>query len=122
MVVRLVKKLKQHEARELLRTGGFKYLIGWAEFDAYGEYHVDVTRKLCLYVHFNERAGTDNSTLYEFEDLNDLANWIWEKEKGTIPFAKIRRAFKYAFGVDVVMSDRNKLIRILFGEATGDYR
>ena len=118
MGIKLVKKVKQREARELLRTGSFKYIVGWSQYDAYGEYHVDVTRKLCLYVHFNERAGTDNSTLYEFDDLNDLANWIWESQKGTIPFNRIREAIKNVFGVDVQMAPENRIVLLLFGEAT----
>ena len=118
--VRLVRRLGYRKARELLESKdfNFKYIVGWAEFDAFGEYYVDVEKKLCLYLHYNDRTGTSNSALYEFDDIDELANWIWRSQAGTIPFAKIRRAFKYVLNVDVQMSPENQVIRLLFGEAT----
>jgi hypothetical protein len=116
--MRLIEVLGYRKARELLERGyNFRYLVGWAEFDAFGEYYVDVERKLCLYLHFNERTGTSNSVLVTFDDYSELANWIWWRQSGTIPFQKIRRAFKHVLNVDVQMSPANQMIRLIFGEA-----
>ena len=116
--VRVIKRLGYRKARELLESKeyNFKYLVGWTGFDAFGKYYVDVERKLCMYIHYNDRTGTSNSSLYAFDDFSELANWIWEEEKGIIPFAEIRSAFKHVIGVDVQMSPENRMIRILFGE------
>ena len=115
---KLVKKLDYKKARELLESEeySFKYLVGWTGFSAFGKYYVDVERKLCLYIHYNDRTGTSNSALYEFDDINELANWIWEEGKGTIPFKEIRSAFKHILGVDVQMSPENRIVLLLFGE------
>jgi len=120
MGVRRIDTLSYREAKELLKDEkyNFKYVVGWSGFDAFGEYYVDIEKKLCLYMHFNERAGTDNSALYEFDDLAELANWIWEEEKGTVPFREIAEGIKRVSGVDVAMSASNKVIKMLFGEAS----
>ena len=116
-MTQLVKKLDYKKARELLlENKNFRYLIGWTEFGAFGKYYVDLEKKLCLYLHYNDRTGTSNSALYEFDNINELANWIWESQKGTIPFKRIREAIKNVFGVDVQISPENQMIRILFGE------
>jgi hypothetical protein len=119
MTVRRVKKLTIDEAKKLRdsKEYNFRYLIGWTAFDAFADYYVDAERKLCLRIHFNKRAGTDNSALYQFDDFAELANWIWSEEGGTIPFREIADRIREVFGVDVAMSPRNKLVSMLFGEA-----
>ena len=119
MTIKLIRELTVDEARRLKNSKdyNFKYIAGWSGFDAFGDYYIDLEKKLCLYIHFNERAGTDLSALYEFDDLAELANWIWEEEKGTIPFKEIREGIKRVSGVDVAMSSTNRIIRLLFGEA-----
>jgi len=119
MPVKLVKELTLDEAKKLKNSKeyNFRYLVGWARFDAFADYYVDIDKKLLLRMHFNERAGTDNSALYQFDDLTEVANWIWEAESGTLPFREIAERIKEVFGVDVTMSPKNKVIRMLFGEA-----
>jgi len=120
MGVKLIKDLTVDEARKLKNSKeyNFKYIAGWSGFDAFGDYYIDLEKKLCLYIHFNERAGTDLSALYEFDDLAELANWIWEEQKGTISFKEIREGIKRVSGVDVAMSPANRMIRLIFGEAS----
>jgi hypothetical protein len=95
------------------------YLIGWNQFEAWGAYYISPDRKRAIYVGANPR--TDPVTrwvdIIEFSDPAELANRIWRDQKGVIPFRRIAERIKDVFGVDVEMSDENKFIRVLFGEA-----
>jgi hypothetical protein len=116
-MVQVIKYITRKEGREMVRNGNFKHLVGWTGFDAYGDYYVDIDNKLCVFIHYNDRANTDCSALYQFSDLNELANFIWEEEKGTLPFRRIAKAVKEVFGVDVKMSASARLEALIFGEA-----
>ena len=119
MAVKLVKELTIDEAKKLKNNKeyNFRYICGWSGFDAFGSYYIDAERKLCLFIHFNERAGTDLSALHQYDDLAELANWIWEEEKGTVPFKEIREGIKRVSGVDVLMNSKNRIMQLMFGEA-----
>jgi hypothetical protein len=96
------------------------YLVGWSQFEAFGKYYVSPDLQRCIEIGRNLR--TDPVTRWirevEFKDPMELANEIWLREKGVIPFSKIKERIKEVFGVDVKMSPENKLIRVLFGEAS----
>jgi len=107
------KKILHHLANNWI------YLIGWSQFEAWGSYYISPDKKRCIYIGRNLR--TDPVTRWideiEFRDPNELANRIWRDQKGVIPFRKIAERVKEVFGVEVEMSEENKFIRMLFGEA-----
>jgi hypothetical protein len=95
------------------------YLIGWSQFEAWGKYFVSPDKRRCVYIALNPRLDPPVRVVEEvkFSNPTDLANKIWLDQKGVIPFKKIAEAIKAVFGVDVEMSEENKWIRVLFGEA-----
>jgi hypothetical protein len=94
-------------------------LVEWSQFEAWGEYYISPDGKQCVYVAKNPRVDPVVRIVekIEFRDIEELANKIWRDQKGVIPFRKIRERIREIFGVDVKMSDENKFIRMLFGEA-----
>jgi hypothetical protein len=94
-------------------------LVEWSQFEAFGKYFVSPDRKRCINIGRNLRTDPVTRWIDEvtFKDPEELANKIWSREKGVIPFKKIRERIKEVFGVDVEMSAENRLIRTWFGEA-----
>jgi len=107
---KILKELKTH----------WISLIGWSGFDAWGRYYVSHDRRKCIYIAENERLEPPVRTVkvIEFSDPSELANYIWIEHKGTIPFKRIAERVKDVFGVDVKMTERNLLIKIMFGEGS----
>jgi hypothetical protein len=95
------------------------YLVSWSGFEAWGKYYVSPDRKRCIYIGANPRTDPVTRWVNEikFNDPAELANKIWLNQKGVITFSKIKKSIKNVFGVDVEMDERNRFIRLLFGEA-----
>ena len=97
------------------------YLVEWSQFEAWGKYYISPDRRRCVYIARNPRVDPVVRIVEEikFRDAEELANKIWQDQKGVIPFKRIKERIREVFGVDVEMSDESKFLR-LFGEA-GDY-
>jgi hypothetical protein len=95
------------------------YLVEWSSFDAWGAYYVSPDRKRCIYIAKNPRPDPPVRIVEEvkFSNPDELANKIWLNQKGCISFKRVAEAVKRVFGVDVEISEENKWIRVLFGEA-----
>jgi hypothetical protein len=95
-------------------------LVEWSRFEAFGAYYVSPDLQRCIYIHRNLRTDPVTRSVEEvkFKDPVELANRIWLDQKGCIPFEKIKKRIRDVFGVDAKMSPENKLIRVLFGEAS----
>jgi hypothetical protein len=94
-------------------------LVEWSQFEAWGKYYISPDGKSCVYIAKNPRVDPTIRVVekIEFKDIEELANRIWRDQKGVIPFKKIRERIREIFGVDVKMSDENKFVLMLFGEA-----
>jgi hypothetical protein len=96
------------------------HLLCWGEFDAWGCYFLSPSKDRCIYIGANPRIEPPARWINEvkFNSPEQLANKIWANHKGCVPFKRVADRIREVFGVEVVMSRENRLLKMWFGEAS----